>query len=635
MTFKNPLYYSLLLLFIIGCNTEKAQKYKTTGNLELSKANPQPGDDLEIRYKAEDPNFTNDDFAALFYVLVDDNIYAEDLNMKDNEEAKEADIHIPDSATTIAFNFKNDDNYDTNNNLGYVFELYDSDKPTPGALAAKSNFHLQMDGRMRIEDPQTDSIVHWLKTDIEQHPELEGDWQEIYAQTLLRNDRTKGEEYIKERLAAIKEKEERSEEDYNALIFIYDQLQEEGEKDSIQKEAAKKYPKGKLAQRTFFDEFAKLESDEDKKKVFKHYQDSIGEAGQYKDMMLTDLMEMALNKGDLDEIENYLVQLYDKEQRAQGYNVLALVLLHNNMNLDDAVRFSKKAIDGFSRKELDKPDFLTESEFKDKIYAERLLLRDTYAKALYEKGELSKSLEEQEKAVGEGSFPELNEHYIQYMVENKDYKEAEDKAAEFIALGNTTEDLKSYFKEAYTEHHGSDDGYDKELAALEEKAFEKTKEELESEMIDKEVPDLHLTDPDGNTVELADLKGKTVILDFWATWCGPCIQSFPGMERAMNHFEDNEDVQFYYVNTFQQEEEEERHDKVKDFMETNDYPFEVLYDKNEDKSFLTASNFGITGIPTKIIIGPNGKWNFTKVGYSGNNDKLLDEIKVIVELTQS
>src|SRR5690625_1417938 len=252
MTFKNSFYYGLLLLFIISCNNpEKAQKSKTTGNLEISKANPQPGDDLDLRYKAEDPNFTNDDFSALFYVLVDDNIYAEDLSMKDNEDAKEATVRIPDSATAIAFNFKNDDNYDTNNNLGYVFELYENGKTIPGALAAKSNFHLQMDGRMEIEDPQTDSIVHWLKTDIEEHPDIEEDWQETYAQTLLRNDRTKGEEYIKERLAAIEEKEERSEEDYNILIYIYEQLQEEEKKDSVQKLGVAQYPKGELAQKSF------------------------------------------------------------------------------------------------------------------------------------------------------------------------------------------------------------------------------------------------------------------------------------------------------------------------------------------------------------------------------------------------
>lgn len=141
-------------------------------------------------------------------------------------------------------------------------------------------------------------------------------------------------------------------------------------------------------------------------------------------------------------------------------------------------------------------------------------------------------------------------------------------------------------------------------------------------------PDFQLVDLSGKTVKLSELRGKTVIIDFWATWCGPCIMSFPGMKQAMDKYADNPNVKFLFVNTFERVSEDQWKDNVNTFVTRRGFQYlnPVL-----DIGSQTALSYGVEGIPAKFCIDAEGKIKHKSTGYLGSSDAVFKEMVEWVE----
>ena len=125
-------------------------------------------------------------------------------------------------------------------------------------------------------------------------------------------------------------------------------------------------------------------------------------------------------------------------------------------------------------------------------------------------------------------------------------------------------------------------------------------------------PDFKLTDTAGKEVTLASLKGKVVLLDFWATWCGPCKAAMPSIQKIHEDYK-GKDVVVLGVNTW------ERKDGAgKKYMDDKGYTYGCLL-KGDD----LAKDYGISGIPTLVVIGKDGKLALIEVGFGPNGDKGL------------
>ncbi|TWT46068.1 Thiol-disulfide oxidoreductase ResA [Phycisphaerae bacterium RAS1] len=144
-------------------------------------------------------------------------------------------------------------------------------------------------------------------------------------------------------------------------------------------------------------------------------------------------------------------------------------------------------------------------------------------------------------------------------------------------------------------------------------------DEPETLAVGSAAPEFSLPTPEGKTVVLKELKGKVVVLDFWATWCGPCKKAMPGIQKMHEKFKDK-GVLIYGVNTWQKRKPQD--DPAK-FMKDNGYSYGLLLNGDD-----VAEAYKVNGIPTFYVIGPDGKVVF---GGSGAGPEIEEQLAAAIE----
>lgn len=140
----------------------------------------------------------------------------------------------------------------------------------------------------------------------------------------------------------------------------------------------------------------------------------------------------------------------------------------------------------------------------------------------------------------------------------------------------------------------------------------------------KVVPEFKLQMLDGNLVTSFELKEKVVILDFWATWCGPCIKQFPEMQKLYEKYKDNPNVSFIAVNTGWRKDSIE---KVQTFVETNPYSFPVAY----DSAAIVTEQMGVRSVPHIILLDKQGKIRIEHKGSWGKSGYFISNMSKHIE----
>lgn len=138
-----------------------------------------------------------------------------------------------------------------------------------------------------------------------------------------------------------------------------------------------------------------------------------------------------------------------------------------------------------------------------------------------------------------------------------------------------------------------------------------------SASVGQRAPDFTLTTFDGKNITLSDLRGKVVLVNFWASWCKPCEQEAPDLESAWRYYQPSGDVVFLGVDWTDSDSAALGYLKK----------FDISYTNGPDLGTRISQKYRITGVPETYIVDRNGRIAYTKISPFAS----LDEIKAAID----
>ncbi|WP_289659449.1 TlpA disulfide reductase family protein [Flavobacterium panacagri] len=462
--------------------------------------------------------------------------------------------------------------------------------------------------------------------------------KQVMAQmdSLLNTKSAKDTASVKTLLSSLKEhKEERY---VKIARMYYIKIGDKQTADLIYNNLVLKFPKGSTARQVAADNIFKLETGLEKENAYRRWikdfpLDRFPDERLTNDYVASSTAGTYAKEGNYQKAFEFCGKLQETFWKSSGLSgVISTLYAKEHYSealvlMEESVRCSKIYIDnpddksneaGFAR--LGYYSLLP-------MYADLLLKNNKKNQAMLVLDEYDKNAK---KKSDSGTFT-----YAKILVSLQNEDKAFEVLQTAITSGKASKDIEALFHTLYLKNKGDETAYSNYMKDVSSAQSKFLKEKLASEIIKEKAPAFTLRDVDGNTVSLSDYSGKVVILDFWATWCGPCKKSFPAMQMAINKYASDKTVEFLFIHTWEKTKNDPAVE-AKDYITANKYSFKVLMDLKNPKTGdnKVVSAYGAQGIPAKFIVDGNGFIRFKLTGFTGSNEAAVEELSTIVDLVK-
>lgn len=627
---------SLAMLFVLFCSIAQSQ------NFTVSPEKPKPGDILTVTYvPAGDIANTLKPVEAIFNMFNGTKNSTDDITLTKTGSKYQFTLATDTSTQFVYFGFSADGKFDNNFNNGYWVQFYEGDKFKKGSNLKLAIFYQGYGAQVGV-DRNLEKALAAMDKEFALYPESMKSNASTYYRILSRAKKDAAPAIIQKAIETKLKEGINTEEDYTQLNELYLAANLPQQAMFVAGLRKDKFPKGKWSIQETISSLYGAKEIKETEKIYQEIETNIKSNPDWaSEKENLSFYQYVLASGYIknkryDEFKKIAEAQTDKTMRAQLYNSAAWEMQKANDNLQDAAAFAEIATSETKAEWLKpsspKPPYQTTKNWKKGLEWNYAMYADTYGMVEFKRGNYKKGLSYAKEAaitINKGKDVDQNTTYSLLAEKVLPAKQLKKEMEQFVKDGKASGEMKNILQRLYVKEKGSDAGFDDYVAVLQKENYTRMLAELRKSMLSETAPSFALLDMSGKKLDIADLKGKVVVVDFWATWCGPCKASFPGMQKMVNKYKDNQNVKFIFVDTWEKGEEKEKN--ASEFITSNKYSFHVLMD-NEDK---VVSQFKVEGIPTKFVIDKNGVIRFKAVGFDGNDDKLAQELTAMIEMAET
>lgn len=605
----------------------------TYKNLTAIPAMPQAGDVLSIKYTPVKELQSVENIFANVFLLTGTPPKQLKVELVKTGNHYQSTINTGAAAKALVIEFVGNSVKDNNGGEGYFIPFFSNGQVVPEAYAEIARSFGSFSSIVGLKS-SGQKVIDYLDQEFTIHPSTIEKLPAQYIRVL----QVKKKAYTPETEAFITSllHNQDNTESILAVVEEYYRIVDKKEKaDEINQKIRSIFPKGEWLKK---EKHAAFEKEKNLAKKAALYEEALAlfnpktekEKMDFDDDFTWVMMEILADSGYFDKLPYYDAKMFTDIERAGVYHAIAYGLIGSDVDAV-SVDFEK------GKFYQDKASQIFKS-IKDAPKNMRLNFLSTDALILYKEGKYAEAYKIQKEVV-EGfnrTRPNLNEAYTVYMEKALGAAEAKRELELFVKAGLYSRHMKDQLKRIYLSTKPAQPWSDY-IAALDKEHLQKMRTELMAMRKNVPAPLFALKDMRGETLSLADLKGKTVVLDFWATWCGPCIASFPAMQTTIDKYKDDPNVVFLFVNTLERVGEAEKLKLIKTLFDKNKYSFNVVLDEQigSGVNYKVANQYRVNAIPTKVIIDAKGQIVFNEVGTISNTDLIAEELSMMIELAKA